>query len=249
MRQRLKQIFFILGLGILCSGCNYRCEVPSPFNLIWKRPKDLPSLANLPGFVRWVLPSFLTDPLDVPTRFVYTRTDAPNVHISIRTRAAGKGGLTDFQIALLKDTLNKLPPNQLLTVHEITALPLDLKDHTAYARPDGTIVLDSKRLAGPSAFQNTLIHEIGHEVEFFRLSDKETQQWRDCHNRSSDPLDSVSDYARTNQCEDYAETYKTWATQTDNFAFNAVDAVKKGHYGLLQKFLLCPRCLPIRTAR
>src|SRR4029077_10044156 len=95
----------------------------------------------------------------------------------------------------------------------------------------------------PFIFQHSLLHEVGHAVEFHVLSSVEDKAWIALHRASSDPSDFVSEEARLGNDglghagDDFAETYMTWATQTDEFGLNAVTAAAAGHTFLLQKYL------------
>ncbi len=59
--------------------------------------------------------------LGSPVNFVYTRPDAPNIRIPVRSPAANQGGLSDLQKAVLIDTYNKLPISHVGAVNQIVS--------------------------------------------------------------------------------------------------------------------------------
>jgi hypothetical protein len=62
----------------------------------------------------------------------------------------------------------------------------------------------------------TLTHEVGHNV-YYNLSPEQQQQW-DTMSTSSKPDQYVSDYARTNEREDFAESYAHYVRAPEDLA-------------------------------
>jgi hypothetical protein len=194
----------------------------------------------------WVVPHHLRIEFSYPVSYVYMRSDAPGVQIAIRTPDVNKGGLSDLQNTIIQDVLNKVPASHLKGIGMIGAEPrLFFRGSEEGGVFDlaGIISLGITENSDPLSFQQSLLHELGHMVENNSLHSKQLSEWKYLHRGSSDPHDFVTPYAQTGDDypdgagDDFAETYMTWVTGTDQFAMNAINAVTQGHTFLLQKFL------------
>jgi len=56
--------------------------------------------------------------------------------------------------------------------------------------------------------KQTITHEIGHNV-YYNLDEGQKEEWSEI-NTDSAPDEFVSDYAQTNEREDFAESYMTY---------------------------------------
>lgn len=71
--------------------------------------------------------------------------------------------------------------------------------------PDGSYDADEMK--------RTITHEIAHSV-YERLSDEQKEAWRDLY-KDSDKNEFVSDYAKTDEEEDFAESYAAYVHDPD----------------------------------
>lgn len=62
--------------------------------------------------------------------------------------------------------------------------------------------------------KETISHEVGHNVYWNVLSDGERETWNKL-SESSDNTEYVSDYAKTNEREDFAETYRAYMSDPE----------------------------------
>lgn len=179
----------------------------------------------------------------MPCPLVYTRPDAGNVHISIRSENASQGGLTSTQLQQVTMILSQLPADHAATLQNIFFVPHSLwvqssegQKGVSYANDgDRSIYIDAGIIPGSGmSWLGTLRHEIGHEVEFHAISDTARQAWINLHNQSNNPSDFVSDYAKTSEEEDFAETYRTLSPRTFS---DAVKGAGQGHTVLMSKMI------------
>ncbi|MFH1416153.1 MAG: cyclic nucleotide-binding domain-containing protein [Elusimicrobiota bacterium] len=82
-------------------------------------------------------------------------------------------------------------------------------------------------------YECTIRHEIGHNVFWNVLTDTQKQAWIELSGRSKDMNDFVSNYAKTNYNEDFAETFMYFTTEPLGFASMAI-----GSDILLEKLML-----------
>jgi hypothetical protein len=195
------------------------------------------------GVLALKLPSGFGDAFDAPIHNTY-RPEHLNHDIAVRTTSQAQGGLTTTQKSIMKTVLDALPTEHLKGVNFIGSLSTKLvtvsgqSGVTAAGEADeaGAIVLDTSKILTDSFFQECLLHEIGHIVQFQSLGfyDKE---WEKISKQSTDRGDFVSDYAQTNDKEDFAESYEHWTKSSAMMALDATIAAKNGNPGLLKKYL------------
>jgi len=182
-----------------------------------------------------------------PILFVYTRPDAPNVHIAIRQDPTGSPLLSDTQVQELTAMLNALPASQLQNVPSIAFMSdAYFKKYPGYSEGgqtagghtfgDGNIIINEASLADPEWLARGVTHEIGHTVEY-KLSDSVRQQWIKLHNGSQVPFDVFTPYSLTDDCEDFAETYRFFAYDTESNLKVAIRNAGDGHSKELDKML------------
>ncbi|MFH1846805.1 MAG: glycosyltransferase, partial [Candidatus Omnitrophota bacterium] len=72
-----------------------------------------------------------------------------------------------------------------------------------------------------SYYSNTPPHEIAHHLYYEIFSQELRDQWEKLYEKSTKDTDFVSDYARKNAEEDFAETYANYMTDSLNLLTNA----------------------------
>lgn len=131
-------------------------------------------------------------------------------------------GAQGAEKAQILETLDRLPLHQVSDVRSIRMVP-----QLSSSRPGwvvhgrandldvtNRIRLSRNSLSNPDKFQATLIHEVGHTVDY------ETQKLRLWGERSTrEPFGEgphITDYAKTNHREDFAESYEEYHLNPDN---------------------------------
>ena len=129
-------------------------------------------------------------------------------------------------------TLDQLPLHQVADVRSIRMVP-QLESHRpgwiVHGRANdldvtNRIRLSRNSLSNPEKFQEVLIHEVGHTVDY------ETQKFRLWGERSTrEPFGEgphISEYAKTNHREDFAESYEEFHMNPENLKDKAPDKYK-----------------------
>jgi hypothetical protein len=112
------------------------------------------------------------------------------------------------QCAVLYSSLRAMPPEIQRTVTSVTNNPPDEQVAGTYTGM-GRINLFGPMLRRTLSF--VFIHEMGHAVQDRFVTSTQNARWRELFRRSGKDLDNfVSDYARTNDHEDFAETFATY---------------------------------------
>ena len=156
-------------------------------------------------------------------------------------------GAQGAEKAQILEALDKLPLHQVGDIRSIRMV-----DQLASSRPGWTvhgrandldvtnrIRLSRNSLSNPEKFEATLIHEVGHTVDY------ETQKLRLWGERSTqEPFGEgphITEYAKTNHREDFAESYEEFHLNPDNLKENAprkYDAVEElNKPGLMERLL------------
>jgi hypothetical protein len=114
----------------------------------------------------------------------------------------------NVQCAVLYSSLRAMPPEIRRTVTSVTNNPPDEQVAGTYTGM-GRINLFGPMLRRTLSF--VFIHEMGHAVQDRFVTSTQNARWRELFRRSGKDLDNfVSDYARTNDHEDFAETFATY---------------------------------------
>ncbi len=146
------------------------------------------------------------------------------------------GGAPPFsepQCHILYSSLRAMPTEVRRTVTSITNNPPDDRVAGTYIG-NGQINLFGPMLRRTLSF--VFIHEMGHAVQDLFVNSSQNARWRELHRRSGRDLDNyVSDYARTNDHEDFAETFATYIDDTLGLLHIARERAAKGKPILLEK--------------
>lgn len=140
---------------------------------------------------------------------------------------------SDTQCAVLYSSLRAMPTEIRRTVTSITNNPPDERVAGTYTG-NGQINLFGPMLRRTLSF--VFIHEMGHAVQDLFVSSSQNARWRELHRRSGKDLDNfVSDYARTNDHEDFAETFATYVDDALGLLQIARERAARGKPILLEK--------------
>jgi parallel beta-helix repeat protein len=137
------------------------------------------------------------------------------------------------QCAVLYSSLRAMPPEIRRTVTSVTNNPPDEQVAGTYTGM-GRINLFGPMLRRTLSF--VFIHEMGHAVQDRFVTSTQNARWRELFRRSGRDLDNfVSDYARTNDHEDFAETFATYIDDALGLLQIARERAAKGKPILLEK--------------
>jgi parallel beta-helix repeat protein len=137
------------------------------------------------------------------------------------------------QCAVLYSSLRAMPPEIRRTVTSVTNNPPDEQVAGTYTGM-GRINLFGPMLRRTLSF--VFIHEMGHAVQDRFVTRTQNARWRELFRRSGKDLDNfVSDYARTNDHEDFAETFATYIDDALGLLQIARERAAKGKPILLEK--------------
>lgn len=137
------------------------------------------------------------------------------------------------QCHILYSSLRAMPTEIRRTVTSITNNPPDDRVAGTYIG-NGQINLFGPMLRRTLSF--VFIHEMGHAVQDLFINSSQNARWRELHRRSGKDLDNfVSDYARTNDHEDFAETFATYIDDALGLLHIARERAAKGKPILLEK--------------
>jgi parallel beta-helix repeat protein len=137
------------------------------------------------------------------------------------------------QCAVLYSSLRAMPPEIRRTVTSVTNNPPDEQVAGTYTGM-GRINLFGPMLRRTLSF--VFIHEMGHAVQDRFVTSTQNARWRELFRRSGKDLDNfVSDYARTNDHEDFAETFATYIDDALGLLQIARERAAKGKPILLEK--------------
>lgn len=140
---------------------------------------------------------------------------------------------SETQCAVLYSSLRAMPPEIRRTVASITNNPPDDQVAGTYTGM-GRINLFGPMLRRTLSF--VFIHEMGHAVQDRFVTSTQNARWRELYRRSGKDLDNfVSDYARTNDREDFAETFATYIDDALGLLQIARERAAKGKPILLEK--------------
>jgi len=140
---------------------------------------------------------------------------------------------SDVQCAVLYSSLRAMPPEIQRTVTSVTNNPPDDQVAGTYTGM-GRINLFGPMLRRTLSF--VFIHEMGHAVQDRFVTGAQNARWRELYRRSGRDLDNfVSDYARTNDHEDFAETFATYIDDALGLLQIARERAAKGKPLLLEK--------------
>ncbi len=190
------------------------------------------------------MPAAMRKAFNAPVESIYRRADDPNVRIVIRTAKDESKGFTLQQKVMLKETLDSLPAEHVAVTGMYSGIQSmqmpEMGDFNAsgFANASGMVVINTLDYEGRPirAFRDTVTHEQGHQVQQRMLRDEDRRTWEKLHDLSK-AGDFVTEYAETNQDEDFADTYREWTKDTDHLALSAINALKNGKSMLLQKYL------------
>lgn len=119
---------------------------------------------------------------------------------------------SERQCHIFYSSLKAVPEGMRRTTTSITNHPTDPRIAGSYTG-GGRINLFGPMVRRTLAF--VFIHELGHAVQDRFVSRELNSRWRELHRRSGDDPDNfVSDYAQTNQAEDFAETFAHYVEDT-----------------------------------
>ncbi len=139
----------------------------------------------------------------------------------------------EAQCAVLYSSLRAMPTEIRRTVTSITNNPPDEQVAGTYTG------LGRINLFGPMlrrTLSSVFIHEMGHAVQDRFVTGKQNARWRELFRRSGQDLDNfVSDYARTNDHEDFAETFMTYVDDALGLLKVARERATRGKPILLEK--------------
>lgn len=173
-----------------------------------------------------------------------------NAQISVSTRVGSCKDITDEfgilldnaddappfsepQCAVLYSALRAMPVEIRRTVRSITNNPPDEQVAGTYTGL-GRINLFGPMLRRTLSF--VFIHEMGHAVQDLFVTSSQNARWRELYRRSGKDLDNfVSDYARTNDHEDFAETFATYVDDALKLLQIARERAARGKSILLEK--------------
>ncbi len=137
------------------------------------------------------------------------------------------------QCHILYSSLRAMPTEVRRTVTSITNNPPDDRVAGTYIG-NGQINLFGSMLRRTLSF--VFIHEMGHAVQDLFVNSSQNARWRELHRRSGKDLDNfVSDYARTNDHEDFAETFATYVDDAIRLLQIARERAARGKPILLEK--------------
>jgi parallel beta-helix repeat protein len=137
------------------------------------------------------------------------------------------------QCAVLYSSLRAMPPEIRRTVTSVTNNPPDEQVAGTYTGM-GRINLFGPMLRRTLSF--VFIHEMGHAVQDRFVTSTQNARWRELFRRSGKDLDNfVSDYARTNDHEDFAETFATYIDDALGLLQIARERAARGKPILLEK--------------
>jgi parallel beta-helix repeat protein len=140
---------------------------------------------------------------------------------------------SEAQCHILYSSLRAMPTEVRRTVTSITNNPPDDRVAGTYIG-NGQINLFGPMLRRTLSF--VFIHEMGHAVQDLFVNSSQNARWRELHRRSGKDLDNfVSDYARTNDHEDFAETFATYVDDAVGLLQIARERAAKGKSILLEK--------------
>lgn len=139
----------------------------------------------------------------------------------------------EVQCAVLYSSLRAMPVEIRRTVTSITNNPSDEQVAGTYTG------MGRINLFGPMlrrTLSSVFIHEMGHAVQDRFVTGKQNARWRELFRRSGKDLDNfVSDYARTNDHEDFAETFMTYVDDALGLLKIARERAARGKPILLEK--------------
>ncbi len=140
---------------------------------------------------------------------------------------------SEAQCHILYSSLRAMPEGIRRTVVSITNNPPDEQVAGTYTGM-GRINLFGPMLRRTLSF--VFIHEMGHAVQDLFVTSSQNARWRELHRRSGKDLDNfVSDYARTNDHEDFAETFATYIDDALGLLQIARERAARGKPILLEK--------------
>ncbi|MCX8103063.1 MAG: right-handed parallel beta-helix repeat-containing protein [Candidatus Bipolaricaulota bacterium] len=139
----------------------------------------------------------------------------------------------EAQCAVLYSLLRAMPTEIRRTVSSITNNPPDEQVAGTYTGM-GRINLFGPMLRRTLSF--VFIHEMGHAVQDLFVTSSQNARWRELFRLSGrDPENFVSDYARTNHHEDFAETFATYVDDAIGLLQIARERAARGKPLLLEK--------------
>jgi hypothetical protein len=131
-------------------------------------------------------------------------------------------GATSAERAAILSTLDKLPLHHVAEISTVSVLPNiptdkpgwviygNAKDYGLTSR----IHLSRETLRTPQMMEDTLIHEVGHTTDYSHKPWPQGPGASSRHPYGQGP--HVTDYAATNEREDYAETYQEYHQRPQN---------------------------------
>lgn len=138
------------------------------------------------------------------------------------------------QCNIIYSSLKAAPEGMRRTVTAITNNPSDPQIAGTYTGM-GRINLFGPMLRRTLSF--VFIHELAHAVQDRFVSREMNTRWRELYRQSGkDPDNFVSDYAQTNQAEDFAETFAEYVDDTLGLLKLVRERAAKGKSLLLEKF-------------
>lgn len=170
--------------------------------------------------------------ISVPTRLGSCQDISDEFGILVN-HVADAPPFSEAQCAVLYSSLRAMPPAIRRTVASITNNPPDERVAGTYTGL-GRINLFGPMLRRTLAF--VFIHEMGHAVQDRFVTRDQNMRWRELFRRSGkDPDNFVSDYARTNDHEDFAETFATYVDDAIGLLKLARERAARGKPILLEK--------------
>lgn len=107
-------------------------------------------------------------------------------------------------------TIQKIRNGEVISVNGM--------DKQCITNEDGDYNIDTRTiricLVGYLPKRQSIYHELGHDVYYHIIDDNDRKQWKDLFNSGSGSIkDHVSNYAKTNESEDFAETFSQVASR------------------------------------
>ncbi len=173
-----------------------------------------------------------------------------NVQISTPTRLGSCQDISD-EFGIVLDNADDAPPFSEAQCHilysSLRAMPAEIRrtvmsitNNPSDDRVAGTYTgMGRINLFGPMlrrTLSSVFIHEMGHAVQDRFVTGQQNARWRELFRRSGkDPDNFVSDYARTNDHEDFAETFMTYVDDAIRLLTIARERAARGKPILLEK--------------
>ncbi|MCD6228287.1 MAG: hypothetical protein J7K17_02275 [Candidatus Omnitrophica bacterium] len=153
----------------------------------------------------------------------------------------GNYSFSPWQREIIDNVLNVLGGGLISGIREIAAVSGEYLGLTRILPGGGQTFISN--INSPSMFLYTLVHEIGHTVDFYVLPDELRQQFYSLFDRNPD--NHVTAYSMTNPQEDFAETFATYLTNREALLARAQAQAEEGNDILLRKVRIIEEILEL----